>query len=232
MNNREKARFLARQIKEEIGLSEHSIERVMEIILNTLEEKDQNFKDFLVKKSAEREDESNTNMRAFNTMRAYIITRLCKEFFQNEEQEKKNELLKECLANVNPETRSKVRKNIEDMKFEIPELEEQDPCIHRQSGICMRTESKCGVKLCPTGKEDTYHIPAYNHSAPPLGVKPRFIHEKDRLHDIIMAMQRMAQDSREIYDDWLDELQDLLPRYNAQIRSFKKSDNVLNQIKK
>lgn len=40
MLNKEKARLLALQIKEEVGISEHSLERVAEIICKTLDEKD------------------------------------------------------------------------------------------------------------------------------------------------------------------------------------------------
>lgn len=39
MLNKEKSRLLALQIKEEVGLSEHSLERVAEIICEALDEK-------------------------------------------------------------------------------------------------------------------------------------------------------------------------------------------------
>lgn len=69
----------------------------------------------------------------------------------------------------------------------------------------------------------------YNSAPPPLGVTPRFIHERNRIVDIIMAMERMVQAGCEINPDWLDEIQDLLPRYNTHIKLPK---SVLCQEKK
>lgn len=53
MTNEEKALEAARVIKEEIGMSEHSIPRVAEIIDWCLTWKDQQFKEYLEKKKAE-----------------------------------------------------------------------------------------------------------------------------------------------------------------------------------
>ena len=41
---------------------------------------------------------------------------------------------------------------------------------------------------------------------PPLGLKPWYIATSDRMHDILAAMQRYVQDSREIPGEWITEL--------------------------
>lgn len=50
MTNKENARFYAGQLKEEIGMSEHSIERVSGIIGEALNEKDRLFSEYLKNK--------------------------------------------------------------------------------------------------------------------------------------------------------------------------------------
>lgn len=50
MTNKEKAMFLAIQIKEEVGLSPHSIQRISEIILEALNGKDYKYHEYLDRK--------------------------------------------------------------------------------------------------------------------------------------------------------------------------------------
>jgi len=43
-------------------------------------------------------------------------------------------------------------------------------------------------------------------SAPPLGLKPEFIHHKDRAIEITEAMQRYVRAEKSIPQAWFDEL--------------------------
>lgn len=53
MENIDTARHLATQIKEEVGMSQHSVERVSEIIRGALDQKDKSFAAFLDRKRGE-----------------------------------------------------------------------------------------------------------------------------------------------------------------------------------
>lgn len=45
---------------------------------------------------------------------------------------------------------------------------------------------------------------------PPLGLKPRYVHDSERLKDIISAMERYSKVSKPIPGVWIDELKDLI----------------------
>lgn len=53
MKNEDNARHLATQIKEEVGMSQHSVERVSEIICGALDRKGKSFAAFLDRKRGE-----------------------------------------------------------------------------------------------------------------------------------------------------------------------------------
>lgn len=44
---------------------------------------------------------------------------------------------------------------------------------------------------------------------PPLGLKPREIHERERGLDILAAMGRFVETGKPIPDDWITELEEL-----------------------
>lgn len=45
---------------------------------------------------------------------------------------------------------------------------------------------------------------------PPLGLKPRWLHEKQRIEEICDAMERYAQTRIPVPVEWIAELRDLL----------------------
>lgn len=96
---------------------------------------------------------------------------------------------------------------------------EREFCVLRKGNICSFTESECRSPLCLRGKLRTKE--ALSSLEPPLGVKPRFIHNKERIEDITNAMLRMLSCNTEIYVEWNEELRDLIPEYNAHIKSLK-----------
>lgn len=51
------------------------------------------------------------------------------------------------------------------------------------------------------------------YKKPPLGLKPRKIHDYQRAKDIIIAMERYTEDDQIIPSEWIEELRDLLLRY-------------------
>ena len=48
---------------------------------------------------------------------------------------------------------------------------------------------------------------------PPLGVRPRAIHDQGRLSDLFNAVLRYMTDGRKIPEAWREEIDDLLFRY-------------------
>ena len=50
---------------------------------------------------------------------------------------------------------------------------------------------------------------------PPLGLKPRYVHDSERLKDIISAMERYSKVSKPIPGVWIDELKDLIGGQHA-----------------
>ena len=47
---------------------------------------------------------------------------------------------------------------------------------------------------------------------PPLGLKPRGIHDRHRLNEIIEAMERFTADQTPIPQEWIDEMKELLDK--------------------
>lgn len=45
---------------------------------------------------------------------------------------------------------------------------------------------------------------------PPLGLKPRKIHDQDRMNEIISAVERYSKASMPIPKEWTDELRDIV----------------------
>ncbi len=62
------------------------------------------------------------------------------------------------------------------------------------------------------GKEEP-HMESWNnakkHCKPPLGLKPREIHARGRVFDIVEAMGRYTEDQMLIPDEWIGELIEL-----------------------
>lgn len=80
MTNEEKALEAARVIKEEIGISEHSIPRVAEIIDWCLTWKDQKFKEYLEKKKTYYSQALTT----FDVMRKRVFDEIINELFKED----------------------------------------------------------------------------------------------------------------------------------------------------
>ena len=51
---------------------------------------------------------------------------------------------------------------------------------------------------------------------PPLGVKPRPIHDQGRMSDLFDAVLRYMTSGRKIPTEWIDEIDDLLARYERE----------------
>jgi len=45
---------------------------------------------------------------------------------------------------------------------------------------------------------------------PPIGLKPKFIHRKERINDILDAMERYTKAECLILPEWVDELRELI----------------------
>ena len=45
---------------------------------------------------------------------------------------------------------------------------------------------------------------------PPIGLKPKFIHRKERINDILDAMERYTKAESLILPEWVDELRELI----------------------
>ena len=50
---------------------------------------------------------------------------------------------------------------------------------------------------------------------PPLGVKPRYIHDEIRRRELGEAIIRYIEESLPVYPEWVDEYNELLERYQA-----------------
>lgn len=55
------------------------------------------------------------------------------------------------------------------------------------------------------------------NSKPPLGVKPRRIHDQGRLSDLFQAVLRYMTDGSPIPQEWIEEIDELLKRYERGI---------------
>lgn len=72
-----------------------------------------------------------------------------------------------------------------------------DTCGHQFSDVCGTCETLDGV---PVKYEDK----------PPIGIKPRYIHDGERLREILNAMDRYSRALKHIPGEWIDELRDLI----------------------
>ena len=72
-----------------------------------------------------------------------------------------------------------------------------DTCGHQYSDMCGGCESLDGV---PVKYEDK----------PPIGIKPRYIHDCERMIEILDAMERYSEAQKRIPVEWIDELKDLI----------------------
>ena len=74
-----------------------------------------------------------------------------------------------------------------------------DTCGHQYSDICGGCESLDGV-------------PVKYSKKPPLGIKPKYVHDHERLVEIIGAMGRYSGVGKRIPGEWIHELKELLGR--------------------
>lgn len=51
---------------------------------------------------------------------------------------------------------------------------------------------------------------------PPLGVKPRPIHDQSRMSDLFNAVLRYMTFGQKIPTEWIEEIDDLLARYERE----------------
>lgn len=72
-----------------------------------------------------------------------------------------------------------------------------DTCGHQFSDICGGCETLEGV-------------PVRYDEKPPIGIKPRYIYDGERLREILNAMDRYSKASKHIPGEWIDELRDLI----------------------
>ena len=72
-----------------------------------------------------------------------------------------------------------------------------DTCGHQFSDICGGCETLDGVPIKYDDK-------------PPIGIMPRYIHNSNRMVEILDAMERYSKSSRSIPVEWVVELKDLI----------------------
>ena len=51
-------------------------------------------------------------------------------------------------------------------------------------------------------------------SIPPVGIKPRWLHEEERIKELLDAIQRYSEAKLPIPTDWIKELKTLLTKEN------------------
>jgi len=49
-----------------------------------------------------------------------------------------------------------------------------------------------------------------NQTPPPVGLKPRYIHDSERIDDILCAIERYTDANMSIPKSWIEELRDLI----------------------
>jgi hypothetical protein len=85
---------------------------------------------------------------------------------------------------------------------DLPEYNGDDPCefcdAWRDGSGCTVTGMGC----------DARHL--LKRVTPPLGIKPRYIHNLDRMQDIVDAMKRKADNGEWPLPEWVEELNDLV----------------------
>ena len=89
----------------------------------------------------------------------------------------------------------------ENVKYsDVPEYN-GDPCEFcdaRRDGSGCRTDMECDAGRL------------LKRVTPPLGIKPRYIHNLDRMQDIVDAMKRKADNGEWPLPEWVEELNDLV----------------------
>ena len=93
----------------------------------------------------------------------------------------------------------------ENVEFsDVPEYD-GDPCEFCDA---FSNESWCptSTTVCDVG----HLLKRVTPEKPPLGIKPRHIHNLDRMQDIISAMQRKAGNGEWPLPEWAEELNDLV----------------------
>lgn len=54
---------------------------------------------------------------------------------------------------------------------------------------------------------------------PPLGLKPRRIHQSQRLQEILEAIQRYEKTEKEIPSEWIEEYNEILEKMKLDFKS-------------
>lgn len=54
-----------------------------------------------------------------------------------------------------------------------------------------------------------------NNTAPPIGLIPKFIHDENRLKDVIDAIERYCNAKLQIPYEWVEEYNELLSKIKA-----------------
>jgi len=85
-----------------------------------------------------------------------------------------------------------------------------DTCGHQYSDVCGGCESLDGVPIKYTEKWKVEIQEKEAEKKPPLGIKPRYVHDHERLAEIIGAMGRYSGVGKRIPGEWIHELKDLL----------------------
>lgn len=83
-------------------------------------------------------------------------------------------------------------------------------CAHKWHGGC---PDGCAVYWCLVETGRVRQEPASPAEKPPLGVKPRWLHDKARLLDVLAAIARYVEASKPLPLEWVEEMADLMDRY-------------------
>ena len=59
------------------------------------------------------------------------------------------------------------------------------------------------------------------YTMPPIGVKPRWVHDSQRLGDITQAIQRCIEANTQIRYEWIEEYNELIGRKQDKIESLR-----------
>lgn len=57
-----------------------------------------------------------------------------------------------------------------------------------------------------------------NSQKPPLGLKPRYIHDSQRIDEILCAIERYTDANMSIPKSWVEELRDLFNVHLSQLK--------------
>lgn len=72
------------------------------------------------------------------------------------------------------------------------------------------------------GAEEQTKVDIPRRKKPPLGLKPRSIHDEERLSEVMGAVARSFAESAIIPVDWTNELLDLIVGHNARTRASRR----------